>query len=214
MPAHNPTRDTRPSAVPVAAVIVIAVYAATQLLADIASLKIGVVFGLAVDMGVFIFPITFTLRDVAHKVLGRKNTRVLIVVAAFINLAAVLYLLFSAQAPSDKGWGLGEEFAAIFTPMWRIVFASITGQIVSQLINTEVYHWFVTRITTRFQWLRVLVSNTVAIPVDNAIFVLGAFGWAMPWNTIGQIFIVNFAVKYVVMLFSIPLIYTTKYDVR
>ncbi len=208
--------SSRPSAtiIPAAAVIVIAVYAATQLLADIASLKIGVVFGLAVDMGAFIFPITFTLRDLAHKVLGRKNTRVLIIVAALINLAAVGYLLFSAQVPSDEGWGLGGEFAAIFTPMWRIVISSIVAQIVSQLINTEVYHWFVTRITTRFQWARVLVSNTVAIPIDNAIFVIGAFGWAMPWSTIGEIFLVNFAIKYIVMLFSIPLIYATKYDVR
>lgn len=199
--------------IPRAAIVVVALYAATQLLADIASLKIGVVFGLAVDMGTFIFPITFTLRDLAHKVLGRRNTRVLIVTAAMINLAAVLYLIGVAQTPSDEGWGLGAEYAAIFTPVWRIVVFSIIGQIVSQLINTEVYHWFVVRITRRYQWLRVLISNSVAIPLDNLIFVVGAFGWAMPWSTVWDIFLFSLIVKYGVMLFSIPLIYTTKYDV-
>ena len=211
MSSHSPS-PSPPVLVP-AAIVVIAVYAATQLLADIASLKIGVVFGLAVDMGTFIFPITFTLRDLAHKILGRRNTRVLIVTAALINLVAVLYLIGVAQTPSDEGWGLGAEYAAIFTPVWRIVVFSILAQIISQLINTEVYHWFVVRVTRRYQWLRVLISNTVSIPIDNLIFVVGAFGWAMPWSTVWDIFLFSLLVKYGVMLFSIPLIYTTRYDV-
>ena len=60
------------------AVIVIAAYIGAQMLSDIASLKIGVVFGLAVDMGTFIYPITFTLRDVAHKTIGKRPTQLLI----------------------------------------------------------------------------------------------------------------------------------------
>jgi xanthine/uracil permease len=43
-------------AISTAAIIVIAAYIGAQMLADIASLKIGVVFGLAVDMGTFIYP--------------------------------------------------------------------------------------------------------------------------------------------------------------
>jgi hypothetical protein len=57
------------------AVIVISAYIAAQMLADIASLKIGLIFNLAVDMGTFIYPITFTLRDLVHKQLGKKNAR-------------------------------------------------------------------------------------------------------------------------------------------
>ncbi len=212
--SSDSSRARAVGAVPRVVIVVIAVYAATQLLADMASLKIGVVFGLAVDMGTFIYPVTFTLRDLAHKVLGRRNARVLIVSAALINLLAVLYLIGTAAAPSDEGWGLGAEYAAIFTPIWRIVIFSIIAQIVSQLVNTEIYHWFVTRITRRYQWLRVLISNTAGIPIDNLIFVIGAFGWAMPWRSVWEIFLFNLIIKYVVMLFSIPLIYTTRYDVK
>ena len=53
-----------------AAVVAIAAYTGAQLLSNIASLKIGIVFGLAVDMGTFIYPITFTLRDVAQSADG------------------------------------------------------------------------------------------------------------------------------------------------
>lgn len=199
--------------IPAAAVAVIAMYAATQLLADIASLKIGIVLGLAVDMGSFIYPVSFTLRDVAHKFLGRKNARILVVSSALINLAAVAYIIGISHLPSDEEWGLGDEYSALFGNIWRIVIASIIAQIVSQLANTEIYHWFATRITRRHQWLRVLVSNTASIPLDNLVFVIGAFAWLLPWSVVWEIFLVNLILKYGVMCVSIPLIYTTKSDV-
>jgi uncharacterized integral membrane protein (TIGR00697 family) len=191
------------------AVVVVAAYVATQMLADIASLKIGLVAGYAVDMGTFIYPVTFTLRDLVHKVLGRDNARLLIVLAAIINLAMALYLMWAASVPSDPQWGLGAEFSAILAPVWRIVMASIVAELVSELLDTEVYHWFVTRVTRRFQWLRVLISNSISVPIDNIIFAIGAFGWLLPWNVVWQIFLFNLVVKYAVTLVSLPLIYLT-----
>jgi uncharacterized integral membrane protein (TIGR00697 family) len=191
------------------AIIVVSLYIGAQIVADIASLKIGVIFGLAVDMGTFIYPITFTLRDVAHKVIGKRNTRVMIVMAAVVNLFMAAYLSWTATVPSDPAWGLGEAYSAILAPVWRIVIASIIAEVVSELIDTEVYHWFVTRITTRYQWMRVLVSNSVSVPIDNAIFAVGAFGGVLPWPVVWQIFLFNLVVKYAVTLVSLPLIYVT-----
>ncbi|MQY76825.1 MAG: queuosine precursor transporter [Spirochaeta sp.] len=179
------------------------------MLADIASLKIGVVAGLSVDMGTFIYPFTFTLRDVVHKSLGKRNTRVLIMVAGLINLIMAAYLLWSASVPGDPEWGLGAEFRAVLSPVWRIVIASIIAEVISELIDTEMYHWFVTRVTSRYQWARVLVSNSVSVPVDNLIFSIGAFGWLLPWSVVVQIFVFNLLVKYAVTLVSVPLIYIT-----
>jgi uncharacterized integral membrane protein (TIGR00697 family) len=191
------------------AVVVVAAYVAAQMLADIASLKIGLVAGYAVDMGTFIYPVTFTLRDLVHKVLGRENARLLIVLAAVINLVMAIYLMWAASFPSDPQWGLGAEFSAILAPVWRIVIASIVAEVVSELLDTEIYHWFVTRVTRRFQWLRVLISNSISVPIDNIIFAIGAFGWDLPWNVVWQIFLVNLVVKYAVTLVSLPLIYLT-----
>ena len=189
------------------AVIVVAAYIAAQMLADVASVKIGLIGGLAVDMGTFIYPITFTLRDVVHKVLGRRNARVLIFTAGGINLFMAGYLLWAAGFPSDPAWGLGAEFSAILAPIWRISLASIAAEVVSELVDTEVYHWFVTRVTRRYQWARVLLSNSVSVPVDNLIFAVGAFGGLLPWATVWGIFVVNLLVKYGVTLLSLPLIY-------
>ncbi len=189
------------------AIILVASYIAAQMLADIASLKIGVVAGFAVDMGTFIYPITFTLRDVVHKVLGKRNTQVLILSAGAINLFMAGYLMWAASVPGDADWGLTNEFSAILSPVWRIVLASIAAEVVSEMLDTEIYSWFVKKITRRYQWARVLTSNSISVPIDNLIFSVGAFGGVLPWSIVWQIFIFNLIVKYLVTLLSLPLIY-------
>lgn len=190
-----------------AQVLIVSAYVAAQMLANVASVKIGVVAGLAVDMGTFIYPVTFTLRDLAHKSLGKAATRALILAAGGVNLLMAVYLMWAAAVPSDPSWGLGEAFSAVLGPMWRIVTASILAQVLSELADTEVYSWFVRTITARFQWLRVLVSNSVSVPVDNLVFALGAFAFALPWGVVWEIFAFNMLVKYGLTLLSLPLIY-------
>lgn len=95
----------------------------------------------------------------------------------------------------------------MLAPVWRIVLASIAAEVISELVDTEIYHLFITKITLRFQWLRVLTSNSVSIPVDNLIFAVGAFAWVLPWNVVWQIFLINLIVKFAVTLISLPLIY-------
>ncbi len=186
--------------------VLIAAYIGAQMVADIASLKIGVVAGLAVDMGTFIYPVTFTLRDLVHKLLGRRAARTLIVAAAAINLAMAAYLWFAAAVPADASWGLDAAFRAVLAPVWRIVLASIVAEVASELADTEVYHRIMPR-TPRRLWLRVLASNGVSVPLDNVIFAVGAFGWLLPWAAVWQIFVVNLAVKFAVTLVSLPWIY-------
>ncbi len=211
---------TRPAAVlsPFTRVAVAAVgaYVGAQVIADVTSLKIGSVADRAVDMGTFVYPITFTLRDVVHKALGRRAARTLVLTAAVVNLGMALYLQWAARAPSDVSYPLGEEFAAVLAPLWRITIASIVAEVVSELLDTEVYHWFVRRVTTRHQWARVAVSNAVSVPVDNMIFAVAAFGaipgfadhaLTLPWASVWDIFVVNLTVKALVSALSLPLIY-------
>ena len=156
--------------------------------------------------------VTFTLRDVVHKQLGKRNAQVLVVSAGAINLLMALYLMWAASVPGDPAWGLSREFSAILAPMWRIVLASIVAEVVSELADTEMYHWFVSRVTRRHQWLRVLVSNGVSVPLDNIIFTVGAFGGVLPWSVVGQIFVFNLLLKYGITLISLPLVYVTRQD--
>ena len=190
-----------------AAIVLVSLYIAAQIIADIASLKIALVFGFSIDAGTFVYPITFTLRDLIHKRLGKSAARIVIVLAAGLNLFMAGFLSLAAWLPQDPTWGLGQDFARVLGPVWRIVSASIVAELVSELVDTEVYHFWVTRITRRFQWARVLSSNAVSVPLDSLIFCWAAFGGLMPAATVWSIFLSNIIVKGLVSLLSLPAIY-------
>ena len=138
------------------ALLVIAAYIAAQMLSDIMSLKIAVVAGLAIDAGTFIYPITFTLRDLAHKTLGLRPTRTLIFTAAGINIIMALAFWFAAWLPADPALldpaspdysPSTAAFGLVLSPVWRIVLASILAEVIAELVDTQVYHLWVTRVT-------------------------------------------------------------------
>jgi uncharacterized integral membrane protein (TIGR00697 family) len=199
-----------PSGIAFGGIAIISIYIAAQLLSDIASLKITLLAGFSMDAGTFIYPVTFTIRDLVHKRLGISAARSVIILAAAINLFMAVFFHFVARLPQDPAWGLGKEFAAILGPVWRIVVASIAAEVFSEMIDTEVYHLWQSRITKKFQWMRVLSSNAVSIPVDSLIFCWGAFGFVLPSNVVWSIFWANVIVKSVVTLFSLPSIYLVR----
>jgi uncharacterized integral membrane protein (TIGR00697 family) len=198
------------STIPSVGIVVISLYIAAQLLSDIASLKITLIAGFSMDAGTFIYPLTFTIRDLVHKRLGRQVARTVIILAAGINLFMALFFQFTAWLPQDPSWGLGREFAAVLGPVWRIVIASIVAEVISELIDTEIYHLWQSRITKKYQWMRVLSSNALSIPVDSLIFCWGAFGFLLPHDVVWSIFYANVIVKGAVTIVSLPAIYLVK----
>ena len=195
---------------PAAGIILVSLYVAAQIISDVASLKIAVLFGLSIDAGTFIYPITFTLRDLVHKRLGKQAARLVIVLSGAINLAMAAFFAFSAWLPGDPDWGLAVEFSRVLGPVWRIVIASIAAEVAAEMVDTEIYHLWVTRITRRHQWARVLASNAVSVPLDSLIFCWAAFGGALPSSTVWSIFLANIIVKGVVTFLSIPGIYLVR----
>ena len=204
------SEETNAKLIPAVGIVIISIYIAAQLLSDIASLKITVLAGFSMDAGTFIYPLTFTIRDLVHKRLGKSAARTVILTAAGINLFMAAFFQFTARLPEDPSWGLGAEYAAILGPVWRIVIASIIAEVFSELIDTEVYHFWRARITTKYQWMRVLSSNAVSIPVDSLIFSWGAFGWVLPASVVWSIFFANIIVKGLVTIISLPAIYLVK----
>jgi uncharacterized integral membrane protein (TIGR00697 family) len=189
------------------AIVVAAAYIAAQMLADVTSLKIVVFLGMSMDAGTFVYPITFTLRDLVHKTVGDRAARVLIVTAAVINLVMAGLFWLVARLPGDPAVGPQAEFATVLSPVWRIVVASIAAEVVSELVDTEIYRLWVERITTRYQWMRVLTSNAVSVPLDSLLFAWGAFGGVLAVPVVWDIVRSNVLVKGATTLLSLPLIY-------
>lgn len=191
-------------------VIVSVLYVSAQIFADITSLRILYIAGFSIDGGTLIYPFTFTLRDMVHKVAGASIARTIIFLAAGVNLLmAGLFWLVSAL-PADTFVGEQAEFGLVLAPVFRIVLASIVAEVVSELIDTEIYSLWVKRFKDQYQWGRVLASNAISVPIDSAIFVLIAFLGDLPAEVVFSIFLANIIVKGLVTVISIPGIYAVK----
>jgi uncharacterized integral membrane protein (TIGR00697 family) len=209
-----PTTDRVTSRAAIAIALLASAYVAAQMLADVSSLRLVDLFGKAIDGGTFIYPITFTLRDLIHKVAGKKVARALIGAAALINIlmAGLFWLVARFPLVADSG-PQSELFADVLGPVWRIVFASIVAEVISELIDTEVYSAWVRRFGNRYQWGRVLASNGVALPIDSVVFALLAFSGigpleaVMSGSVVWEIIYLNILFKGAVTVASLPLIY-------
>jgi uncharacterized integral membrane protein (TIGR00697 family) len=203
---HKKDVDERMNAI----VIVSAAYIAAQMMADIASLRIVTLLGFSVDAGTLIYPFTFTLRDLVHKVAGIKAARALIITAAVINIVMALLFWVTSILPADMQVGPQLEFGMVLAPVWRIVFASITAEVIAELIDTEGYRLWVERVTERYQWMRVLVSNAISVPLDSLVFAWLSFGGVLPGAVVWSIVAANILIKGLVTLVSLPGIYLVK----
>lgn len=193
-----------------AVILVSVAYIAAQMLADIGSLKIVMFLGMSMDAGTLIYPLTFTLRDMVHKVAGIKSARLLIFAAAGVNLLMAAFFWLVSILPPDLSAGNQEAFAAALSPVWRIVFASIAAEVFSELVDTESYRFWVEKVTKRYQWARVLFSNSFSVPIDSLIFSWLAFGGVLPSVVVWSIFVSNVIIKGATTALGLPLIYLVK----
>lgn len=180
-------------------------YIASQLIANILSTKIVIlpIINLAVDGGTIIYPLTFTLRDMVHKTWGKINARQVIIIAALLNgLMFTLFWLIGKMTP-DPDWQLQRAYEQILLPVGRIVLASVIAQIISELIDTEIFS-FIYKKTGDLT--AVLLSNLAGLLFDSVIFTLIAFLGNLLFSTVLQIILANILIKLIISVLSAPAI--------
>ena len=180
-------------------------YVAAQIFANILSTKITIlpIINLAVDGGTIIYPLTFTLRDLVHKVFGKNNARQLVIIAACLN--ALMFFLFwlVGKMPPDPTWQFQKAYELILLPVGRIIAASIIAQVISELIDTEIFSIIYKKIGDLYA---VFFSNLVGLLIDSVIFGLIAFLGQLPLDTVMQIILANILIKLIISALSTPAI--------
>jgi len=182
-----------------------ALYVAFQLFANVLSTKIALLplVNLSVDGGTVIYPLTFTLRDFVHKTWGKKNARQVVVIAGLLNFVMVGLFWLVAKMTPDPSWPNQAAYEAILLPVGRIVAASVAAQIISELIDTEIFSLVYKKIN---DVAAAFVSNFISLIIDSLLFGLLAFAGALPLGVVAEIIMANILIKLVMSLGSAPAI--------
>ena len=188
-------------------ILVSVAYVAAQMVADISNLRSLTLFGLSVSAFSIAYPLTFTIRDMVHKLAGPHVARTLIIAAAAIYLIVQAFFAIISSLPPEMTPEESVALGQLLTPEWRFLMAAVVASVVSQLVDTEVYTRWVARFGQENQWGRVLVSNAISIPLDRILFLLLAFTGAWTQEEFVAAFVGTTIVRLVFGIISIPGIY-------
>ena len=184
-------------------ILLIGLYIACELIANVTASKPVVIGNIVVPGAVFIYALTFTLIDLINEKLDKKGAQQVIYTAFAANLVLAAYIQLVIALPPANFYENNTAFSSVLGATPRIVFASLTAYLISSLIDTEVFAWWRQKVG-KHKWARVLLSNTVSTLIDSILFVSIAFYGILP---IIPLITGQYIVKMIVTVISIPLIY-------
>lgn len=201
-----------------AIVLLVGGYIICQAIADVGATKFIQVQNVVMPAGTFIFAVTFTLRDLLHKRLGKDWARAAIVCAGLFNIVQAVYLAMMARLPYPVFFELGDAWTSVFSIVPAITAGSIAAEVISELVDTEVYHAWKTKLGNLPQWSAVLVSNIISLPLDSFMFGTLAFvllpvvlgGDSLPFLTAMDLVKGQIIWKTAITVVSLPAIYLVK----
>lgn len=192
---------------------VIAVISATVVMMNIFVLKGMRLFGLNATGGNVLYASIFLGTDILAEYYGRREARRAVFIGFFISvlflIASQFIMLFT---PSE--WDLYHDtMKRLFSPVWRIVLASMVAYVISQNLDVITYIWLKEKFPKQL-WLRNNGSTWSSQIVDTAVFCTIAFAGMYHLSIVAGIILSTYLLKIVVAAIDTPFIYLTRVSVR
>lgn len=139
---------------------------------NLAAVKIWSFFGIPVDGGIVLFPLSYIFGDIIVEFYGKELANKVVGASFLTSLGATIVFLIVDKLEPFPGWGLQEAYHSILGLAPRIMIGSIIAYLISGLLNNYVFE----NMRKKTGYLaRALTSSVVARFVDNLIFETIAF---------------------------------------
>jgi hypothetical protein len=184
------------------------------LLMNIAVMKQMTLFGLDVTGGNVLFASVFLANDILNEHYGRKEARKVVFLGFGSGLSVVIlmqFVLWYVPNSYDEAQAHLLYFFN-FGGYGRIVAASMVSYLLSQLLDTQLYHLFRTWTGTKRQlWLRCNASTWISQAFDTVFFTTAALTGSViqSWAEWYQAVLFAFIIKVVVAALNTPFLYLT-----
>jgi uncharacterized integral membrane protein (TIGR00697 family) len=175
--------------------LIMALFVSVLIISNVASSKILDLGPFTFDGGTLLFPISYIFGDILTEVYGyRRSRRVIWAGFAAAALMAGVLALVGALPPAE-GWENQDAYEAILGTTPRIVLGSLIAYFAGEFSNSYVMAKMKIWSQGRWLWTRTIGSTLVGEGVDTLLFVLIAFGGALPWSLLWSILVSNYVFK-------------------
>lgn len=161
-----------------------AISAGVLLISNLSAVKLWNFFGIAVDGGVVVFPLSYIIGDLIVEFYGKKIAKHIILAGFLVNIIAVIVFYIVIALPAYEGWEMQEALASVLGFAPRIILGSLIAYVCSNLFNNYVF----TRmkngkgIFASSFIARAIGSSAVAHLIDSSIFETIAFLGVLSFN--------------------------------
>ena len=187
--------------------LIAVLFAAVLIVSNVASSKLTSFWGLTLDAGTVLFPLSYIFGDILTEVYGYAATRRVIWMGFVSALLASLVFMCVGALPPAPEWGNQGSYESILGLTPRIVLASLVAYLVGQFVNSYVLARMKVRMAGRHLWMRTIGSTLVGELLDSAIFVLVAFSGVFAAPIIVSLVVSNYIFKVAVEALFTPITY-------
>lgn len=149
------------------------------LISNISAVKIWDFFGIPVDGGILLFPLSYIVGDLIVEFYGEKISRNVTVAGFVVNILAILVFTVVRFLPAYSGWENQNAFDMIFGFEPRIVIGSLLAYFCSQMLNIFVFCRIKKntdkKLLEKKFFKRAVGSSLIAHLIDSLIFETVAF---------------------------------------
>lgn len=111
----------------------------TLLISNLAAVKLWDLFGIAVDGGIVLFPLTYIIGDLIVEFYGKKIAKHIIMAGFFVNVMAIIVFYIVIALPAYDGWNMQEAYASVLGFAPRIILGSLIAYVCSNLFNNYLF---------------------------------------------------------------------------
>ena len=169
--------------------------------------KLMAIGPIAISVGTPLMAITFLCTDIMSDVWGKKTAQNAVKLGLVANLVVLVYTQFAVRVGAPEYWTDQESYAIIFGSQWRLVLASLTSYLVSQLVDVNLFVTIKQRTGQSKLWLRNNLSTMTSQALDTVIFTTLAFGGTMPVEALIGMMIGQYGLRVLMALIDTPFCY-------
>ncbi len=171
------------------------------------AVKLIGVFGLVLDAGTLIFPISYIFGDVLTEVYGFRRARQVIWLGFLCNLLAVGAISLGLVLPAASFWEGQAAYEQILGYAPRLLTASFVAYLIGELANSFVLARMKVATEGRWLWSRTIGSTVVGQGFDSLIFVLIAFYGTIPTAALLSVILTQWVLKSAYEALATPFTY-------
>jgi queuosine precursor transporter len=185
-------------------------FVAVLMISNTVAIKQIQIFGLFLDGGTLLFPLSYIFGDILTEVYGYGEDRKVIwygFIASIVMAFNYWIVSILPSTPDSFSLDVSAAFNLILAPAPRIVFASLIAYFFGSFVNSYIVAKLKVLQKGQRLYQRTIGSTIIGQIVDTAIFIVLAFGGVFEWERIGMMIVSIYLFKVAIEILFTPITY-------